>query len=165
MKTRVLFVCIGNAVRSQMAEGFAKTYGRDIVTPASAGLAPAASVDPTAARLMADIGIDISEQFSKHFLPMTRLPFEIVVNISGHPLPAPVSGRVIEWAVDDPVGRSDEDYRRARDLIQKKTLGLIDELRLAAPAVAQPVTATDTPGRLAIEAAPKRLLDRKRRLR
>lgn len=186
MKQRLLFVCVGNAVRSQMAEGFARAYGWDVCVPASAGVAPATRVDPNAVRLMGDIGIDISSGFPKHVAPMTRLGFDRIVNISGRPMPVEVSVPVIEWDVADPVGAPDDDYRRARDLIQKLTIGLIAQLRIEAgpssahaqavasaaspqavndapraakstPAAASPASASPT--------AAKVLLDRKRRLR
>ncbi len=157
MKHRVLFVCVGNAVRSQIAEGFAHAYGREVVAPASCGINPAGSIDVAAVRSMEDIGIDISEGFPKHFLAMSKMPFDLVVNISGYPLPGAVTAPVREWEVDDPVGLSDEDYRRARDLLQKLTLGLVDELRALAPPRPEPERREAHPSKL--------VLDRRRRLK
>ena len=109
MKKRVLFVCIGNAIRSQMAEGFARAYGWDCILPASGGLAPATGIDPTAVKIMADIGIDIGEQFPKQYQAVARMEFDQVINISGYPLPGNLLTCPVEvWEVDDPVGRSEE---------------------------------------------------------
>lgn len=159
MKSRLLFVCVGNAVRSQMAEGFARAYGWDCVAPASAGLTPATRVDPTAAKLMADIGIDIGEHFSKHYQAFSRMEFDLIVNISGHQLPGPApKSPVMHWDVEDPVGESEERYREARDLLQKLTLGLVDEIRKGQPVrVAANLPAKPAQGPM--------LMDRKRRLR
>ncbi|MDX2180867.1 MAG: hypothetical protein SFV18_14820 [Bryobacteraceae bacterium] len=158
MKARVLFVCVGNAIRSQMAEGFARVYGRGLVAPASAGVAPATRIDPRTVQLMDEIGIDVSEHFPKHAAAMTRLPFELIVNISGHDLPKGFTAPAIEWEVADPIGQSEEEYRRTRDRIQRLTLKLVDEIRAQAEAAPAP--------KPEIVAAPsKTILDRRRRLR
>ncbi len=102
---------------------------------------------------MDDIGIDISAGFPKHYAAMSRLPFEWLINISGEPIPEPAPARVIEWEVADPVGRAEGDYRIARDLIQKLTLGLVHQIR-AAPASQNEVKVTS-----------ELKLDRRRRLR
>lgn len=156
MKARVLFVCIGNAIRSQMAEGFARVYGRGIVAPASAGVAPATRIDPRTVQLMDEIGIDVSEHFPKHAAAMTRLPFELIVNISGHELPKGFSAPAIEWEVADPIGQSEEDYRRTRDRIQRLTLKLVDEIRAQAESASKPEP---------VAVVNKTMLDRRRRLR
>jgi len=156
VKARVLFVCIGNAIRSQMAEGFARVYGRGIVAPASAGVAPATRIDPRTVQLMDEIGIDVSEHFPKHAAAMTRLPFELIVNISGHELPKGFSAPAIEWEVADPIGQSEEDYRRTRDRIQRLTLKLVDEIRAQAESASKPEP---------VAVVNKTMLDRRRRLR
>lgn len=111
-----------------MAEGFARTYGRGAITPASAGLSPAMRVDPNAIKVMSDIGIDIGEHFPKPVEMMARMQFDLIVNISGHSLPVPFSAPVHVWEIADPVGRSEDEFRKARDLIQKLTIQLIDKL-------------------------------------
>jgi protein-tyrosine-phosphatase len=122
-----------------MAEGFARAYGRDVAKPASAGLTPALNVDPTAVRMMGEIGISIADAFPKHYRTVAdRLTFDLVINISGRPLPGGSAAPVREWEVSDPIGRSEEEYRRARDLIQRLTLTLLNELRAARPESARP---------------------------
>jgi arsenate reductase (thioredoxin) len=124
---RVLFVCVGNACRSQMAEGFARAYGKDVMTPESAGLAPAMVVPAETRQTMAEKNIDISAQFPK---PVNLFPsghFDKVVNISGYPIPGHPS--TLDWKVGDPIGGSAEQYRDARDQIEHLVMKLILDLR------------------------------------
>ena len=178
-KARVLFVCLGNAVRSQMAEGFARVYGRDVVVPASAGLTPAVGTDPAAIRVMGDIGINISESFPKLFGPMLKMDFDLIVNMSGRTLPGNVTAPVIDWPVVDPVGGPDEEYRKTRDLIQRLTLHLVDGVRAqieaaalqaaktapAAAPVAVAVSSTGQPPLPEANATPWPVLDHRRRIK
>ena len=124
---RVLFVCVGNACRSQMAEGFAHTYGKDVMAPHSAGLAPAMSVPAETLQIMAEKNIDISSQFPK---PVSLFPsghFDLVVNISGYPIPGyPLA---VEWKVNDPIGEPPEVYRATRDQVEQLVMKLILDLR------------------------------------
>jgi arsenate reductase len=149
---KVLFVCYGNAIRSQMAEGFARVYGRDFVAPASCGLYPAPSVDPRTVLVMDEIGIDIVEAFPKAYSALAKVPFDWVVNISGEPLPESPIGRVTEWDVADPVGGPEEAYRRTRDRIQKLTIELLERVR-------------NEPASAVTGMAPEWKLDRRRRWR
>jgi len=124
---RVLFVCVGNACRSQMAEGFARAYGQDVLKPESAGLAPAMLVPPETRQAMAEKNIDLSTHFPK---PVTLFPsdhFDLVVNLSGQPLRAfPAAS---EWKVRDPIGGTPEQYRAVRDQIEALVMKLIVQLR------------------------------------
>src|SRR5664279_1804883 len=110
---RVLFVCIGNACRSQMAEAFARAYGSDVVIPASAGLAPAMSVARDTRKVMAEKSIDLQAHFPKSVQHLSRVQFDLIVNISGSELPPEMAERsnVVEWEVDDPIGLPYEEHR------------------------------------------------------
>ena len=124
---RVLFVCVGNACRSQMAEGFAHKYGKDVMAPYSAGLAPAMVVPEETRQTMAEKNIDISAQFPKPVSLFPNANFDLVVNISGYPIPRyPLA---VEWKVNDPIGGSDDLYRATRDQIEQLVMKLILELR------------------------------------
>src|SRR5438128_8616968 len=128
---RVLFVCLGNACRSQMAEGFARTYGKDVMKPESAGLAPALTVPVETRETMAEKNIDISSQFPK---PMNIFPpghFGLVVNMSGYPIPG--IAKAMEWKVRDPIGGTAEQYRATRDHIEQLVMKLILDLRRKRP--------------------------------
>jgi arsenate reductase len=127
-RRRVLFVCVGNACRSQMAEAFARAYGADVMIPASAGLGPANRVMPDTIRAMLEKNLDVRDHFPKDLHHMLRLRFDLVVNLSGLPLPdcdAPIR----DWDVPDPVTMSYEDHCAVRDQIERLVMDLILELR------------------------------------
>ena len=128
-KTRVLFVCIGNSCRSQMAEAFARAYGADCIVPASAGIAPAFGVARDTRRAMAEKNIDMAGHFPKNLRYLGRAEFDLVINMSGSPLPPIGNARVVEWEVPDPIGREYEEHRDVRDTIERRVMTLIIELR------------------------------------
>ena len=129
-KKRILFVCIGNACRSQMAEAFARAYGSDILTVHSAGLAPAGSLPPLTRQTLSEKNISIDGQFPKGLESFGGEPFEVVVNMSGEPLPAAFGmARLIEWGVRDPIGESESVYRAVAAQIEGLVMRLIVELR------------------------------------
>ena len=130
-KKRVLFVCIGNSCRSQMAEGFARTLGGDVMIPASAGIAPAAVVAPDTLRAMDQKNIDLRDHFPKSLRQMARADFDLVINMTGSFLPKELKGRVIDWEVADPVFMEFAEHCEIRDAIEKLVMTLILELRAA----------------------------------
>jgi len=131
-KTRVLFVCIGNSCRSQMAEGFARTYGQDVMVAASAGLAPAPGVAQDTVHVMDEKNIDLRDQFPKSFYATDLAEFDLIVNMSGFELPAGLTTPARHWDVPDPIGEEYETHCEVRDLIERLVMGLILELRRAA---------------------------------
>jgi arsenate reductase len=128
---RVLFVCIGNACRSQMAEGFARTYGADVMIAASAGLGPAMSVARDTKAAMAEKGIDLRDHFPKAIRHLGRAQFDLVINMSGSEiLPEQVPGAaIVEWDVDDPVSMTFQEHCRIRDRIETLVMKLVLDLR------------------------------------
>lgn len=130
-RKRVLFVCIGNACRSQMAEGFARTYGSDVLIPASAGLSPAGYVARDTIHSMEEKGIDIRDHFPKTIRHLGRVPFDLMINMSGMGIPETLTGaaEVREWEVEDPVSLKYEEHCEIRDQIEKLVMTLIIELR------------------------------------
>jgi arsenate reductase len=129
-KKCVLFVCIGNACRSQMAEAFARCYGSDILTVRSAGLAPAGSLPPLTRQVLTEKNVSAEGQFPKGLAAVAGEPFEVVVNLSGESLPATFApARVIEWRVRDPIGQSESVYRDVAAQIEALVMRLILELR------------------------------------
>jgi arsenate reductase len=126
-KTKIVFVCIGNACRSQMAEGFARTYGSDILDVHSAGLYPAVAVPVETRTSMLERDIDISGQFPKDFRLYPRDYFDLIVNMSG----LEINGyeNVHNWPVADPYGSNSRTYRAVRDQIEHLVMDLILELR------------------------------------
>ena len=130
---RVLFVCIGNACRSQMAEAFARAYGGDVIIPASAGLAPAMNVARDTLNAMSEKGIDLRDHFPKTIRNLGRAQFDLVVNMSGAEIPPDeVPGaQFVEWDVEDPVFMEYEDHCKVRDEIERLVMQLILDLRQA----------------------------------
>jgi arsenate reductase len=128
-KTRVLFVCIGNSCRSQMAEAFARSYGNDVLIPASAGLAPAMTVAPDTVRAMLAKNLDLRDHFPKSLRHLSRSRFDLVVNMTGYPLPDDIGAPILEWAVDDPVAEDYEKHCDIRDEIECLVVGLVARLR------------------------------------
>ena len=128
-KTRVLFVCVGNACRSQMAEGFARKYGPDVVSPASAGLAPAVQVAPDTIRAMQEKNISLRDHFPKSLKQLRHFQFDLLVNMSGIELVAPAGAAVRTWPVRDPVAENYDVHCQVRDEIETLVMNLILELR------------------------------------
>ena len=126
---RVLFVCIGNSCRSQMAEAFARAYGGDVIVPASAGVAPASRVAPDTLSAMDEKGLDLRDHFPKHVRHLNRIEFDLVVNMSGEELPESMTCPVREWDVEDPVSLSYDDHCLVRDDIERRVMDLILQFR------------------------------------
>jgi arsenate reductase len=131
-KKRVLFVCLGNACRSQMAEGFARTYGSDAMLPASAGLTPATGIPPDTVRAMLEKNIDLRDHFPKGMRHLGKsAEFDLIINMSGFYLPGTFTARIVDWEVPDPVSMDYAEHCKVRDLIERNVMNLIVELRRA----------------------------------
>ena len=126
---RVLFVCVGNACRSQMAEAFARAYGSGVLVPASAGWSPAQAVPADTARAMDEKHLDLTGQVPKSLLDMVGAKFDLIVNMSGRPL-RPIGGAEVRiWQVPDPIGMDYQGHCAVRDHIERLVMYLIEELR------------------------------------
>ena len=88
-----------------MAEGFARTYGSDVLVSRSAGLAPATFISPLTVKMMAEKNIDLREHFPKDLGILSSEKFDVLVNISGNKLPGDMDIPVLEWKVEDPYRR------------------------------------------------------------
>jgi arsenate reductase len=139
-KVKILFLCTGNSCRSQMAEGWARHLKAEAIQAYSAGI-EARGLDPRAVQVMAEAGVDISTQSSKHLEALAGVDFDYVVTVCDHATehcPAfPGKTRVVHVAFDDPPklaerARSEEEvlshYRRVRDEIKAFVLQLPDAL-------------------------------------
>jgi arsenate reductase (thioredoxin) len=123
----VLFVCIGNACRSQMAEAFARAYGADVLDVQSAGLSPAPLIPPLTRKVLADRNVSMGDHFPKG-LETVRGRVDVLVNMSGLPLAVEAS-RVLNWPVQDPIGQTEMTYRNVAAQIEDLVMRLILELR------------------------------------
>jgi arsenate reductase len=140
--TNVLFLCIGNSCRSQMAEGFARTYGSDVMVPFSAGLSPAPIIQPLTKQVMLAKNISIGDQYPKDVAELLTQDFSMIINITGRTLPIRAATEVREWAVEDPIGQSEEIYIKVRDQLEALVMKLILDLRRRFPKEQAPQLAT-----------------------
>jgi arsenate reductase len=128
-KARVLFVCFGNACRSQIAEGFARHYGHDVMEVSSAGLTPLESVPAQTRMVMLERNIPIDGQYCKGVEVYREGGFDLVINMSGTILPKFLHPNERRWNVADPYRLSDGVFRQVRDDLEQRVLELVKELR------------------------------------
>lgn len=112
-----------------MAQGFAKCYGSDVMHAESAGLSPAAIIQPLTYEVMQEKNISLDGQFAKDLASVGVSNFQMLVNMSGVKLPSRIPIEVREWKVEDPIGREPEVYRDVRDQVEHLVMRLILELR------------------------------------
>jgi protein-tyrosine-phosphatase len=128
MKT-ILFVCVENSNRSQMAEAFAGLYSCDRVTPYSAGSRPSGKINPKAIAAMREIGYDLTSHQSKGLDEFNGKPIDIVVTMGcGDACPLVQAKRRINWDIPDPRNMPPDEFRKVRDLIEKKVRALLKRL-------------------------------------
>jgi arsenate reductase (thioredoxin) len=128
-KPSVLFVCVHNAGRSQMAAGFLSALAGDRVRVLSAGSLPADDVNPVAVQAMAEIGIDIVGQQPKLLTAETVRASDVVITMGcGDACPVFPAKRYEDWALDDPAGQPLEKVRPVRDDIRRRVERLLTEL-------------------------------------
>lgn len=125
----ILFLCVHNAGRSQMAAGFARALGGDHVDVYSGGSEPAEAVNTVAVEAMAELGIDIREQLPQPWSDEIVRAADIVVTMGcGDACPVFPGKRYLHWELEDPSGREIDDVRRIRDDIRSRVQRLLDEL-------------------------------------
>jgi protein-tyrosine-phosphatase len=125
----VLFVCVHNAGRSQMAAGLLDHHARGRVLVRSAGSAPADELDPAVVQAMREIGIDISKEYPKPLTEESVRASDVVITMGcGDACPIYPGKRYEDWALDDPAGKTVEAVRPIRDEIDRRVRGLLAEL-------------------------------------
>jgi arsenate reductase len=130
----VLFVCVHNAGRSQMAAGWLRHLAGDSVEVRSAGSLPADQVNPAAVAAMAEVGIDISDQQPKVLTTDAVQASDVVITMGcGDACPVFPGTRYLDWALDDPAGKGVAAVRPIRDEIEIRIRGLLTELLPARP--------------------------------
>jgi len=128
-KPTVLFVCVHNAGRSQMAAGFMNSLGAGRVEVLSAGSAPKDSINPIAVEAMQEVGIDISNNVPKVLTPEAVQESDAVITMGcGDACPFYPGKRYEDWVLDDPAGQGIESVRVIRDDIKKRVEQLLSEL-------------------------------------
>ena len=128
-KPEVLFVCVHNAGRSQMAAGLLQHRAHGAVVVRSAGSAPADTVNPAVVAAMAEVGIDIAQEFPKPLTTEAVEASDVVITMGcGDACPVFPGKRYLDWKLDDPAGQDLATVRRIRDEIDGKVRRLLDEL-------------------------------------
>ena len=131
-RTRVLFLCIGNACRSQMAEAIARHRASDVIEASSAGLVPYGEIPHTTLTVLGEIGISVEGQTSKPLRPEDISEADIVINMTGRPgaaIFAEPAAKIEDWDVGDPYGFHLAVYRAIRDEIERRVEDLARRLR------------------------------------
>jgi len=125
----VLFVCVHNAGRSQMAAGLLAHHAKGRVNVRSAGSAPANEINPAAVAAMAEIGIDIAQEYPKPLTDEFARAADVLITMGcGDACPVFPGKRYLDWELEDPAGQGVEAVRPIRDEIERRVLALLAEL-------------------------------------
>ncbi|HWM64098.1 MAG TPA: arsenate reductase ArsC [Solirubrobacterales bacterium] len=125
----VLFVCVHNAGRSQMAAGLLTKLGEGRIDVRTAGSAPADEINPVAVEAMGEIGIDLSQEFPKPLSDEAVRAADVVITMGcGDACPVYRGKRYEDWELEDPAGKSLEAVRGIRDEIGRRVEGLLADL-------------------------------------
>ena len=132
-RARVLFVCLGNACRSPMAEAIALRDAADVIEPSSAGLTPLGRIEPMTKQTLSKNGFSSDELWSKTLLKAALETADIVINMTGRPKETTFKGasKVEDWVVQDPYGADAELYQRIFEHIEQRVGELAGRLRNA----------------------------------
>jgi arsenate reductase len=128
-KKKIVFVCVENARRSQMAEGFANAFGQGRLEVYSGGSSPSSQIDPLVIEVMKEKGIDLSGKRPKGLndLPPVEMDYLITMGCE-ETCPAILAKKIIEWEIPDPKGKPIDFFREARNTIENKVKALLEEI-------------------------------------
>ena len=128
-RKRVLFVCVENSCRSQIAEAFARMHGAGAIEPHSAGSKPSGQVNPKAIESMRELGYDLSRHDSKSLSDIPAFEYDVAVTMGcGDACPNVRAKQREEWAIPDPKAMSSEEFRKVRNRIEDKVKALLANL-------------------------------------
>jgi len=126
---KVLFVCVENSNRSQMAEAFARMLGGDRIEAASSGSRPSGRINPKAVAAMQELGYDLTTHASKGLEAFNGQPVDVAVTMGcGDECPLVLAEKRVDWKIPDPREMTPEQFREVRDLIGKKVRELLATL-------------------------------------
>jgi protein-tyrosine-phosphatase len=133
---RVLFVCVENANRSQMAEAFARMLGGAAVEAYSAGSRPSGMVNPKAVEVMSELGYDLSVHGSKSLDELPQVEFDFVATMGcGDACPMVRAKQRADWSIPDPKHLPPGEFRAVRDLIRDKVKATLKEMGVSSNVV------------------------------
>lgn len=126
---RIVFVCVENARRSQMAQGFAEIFGKEKLEVYSAGSRPSFQIDPLVVEVMKEKGIDLSIKKPKSLndLPPVEMDYLVTMGCE-ETCPAVLAKKIIDWEIPDPKGKSVDVFREVRDIIENRLKNLFEEI-------------------------------------
>ena len=128
-KPAILFLCVHNAGRSQMAAGFARRMAGGRVVIHSAGTSPGEHLNPAVVEVMREKGIDITDQRPQVLTEQMGRNADVIVTMGcGDTCPVYPGKRYLDWELTDPAGKSLDEVRPIRDDIERRVAGLLDEL-------------------------------------
>jgi arsenate reductase len=130
-KANILFVCVGNSCRSQIAEGYGRAWGNSVMDARSAGTHAIDTIGPEIREVMAEEGIDISGQRPKQITDRVVSWADRVIVLGGAPeliYPDLLRGKMVSWPTPDPYGQPVGEARKVRDLIKTRVTDLIINL-------------------------------------
>jgi arsenate reductase len=128
-KPEILFLCVHNAGRSQMAAGFARALAEDRVTVHSAGTAPGDELNPAVVAVMREKGIDITAQVPQVLTTAMGLSADVIITMGcGDTCPVYPGKRYLDWELTDPAGKTIDEVRPIRDDIERRVAALLGEL-------------------------------------
>ena len=128
-KIKIVFVCVENARRSQMAQGFAEAFGEGKIEVYSAGSRPSSHIDLLVIEVMKEKGIDLSARRPKSLDDLPPIEMDYLVTMGcEETCPAVSAKRMIEWEIPDPKGKSIDDIRKIRDMLEAKVKMLLEEV-------------------------------------
>ena len=129
MKKNILFVCIENSNRSQMAQAFAIIHGGDRVNAYSAGSRPSGRINPKAIAAMKELGYDLSTHDSKSLDEIPKVEYEYAVTMGcGDACPFVIAKNREDWSIPDPRDMDETEFRKVRDLIEVKIKDLLQKM-------------------------------------
>ena len=128
-RKRIIFVCVENSNRSQMAEAFARIHGGDRVEAFSAGSRPSGRVNPKAVEAMREVSYDLSTHQSKSLQEVAGIEFDVAVTMGcGDECPFITAKRRADWSIPDPKEMDSDQFRGVRALIEAKVKELLASL-------------------------------------
>ncbi len=128
-RKNILFVCVENSNRSQMAQGFATLHGKNLVNAYSAGSRPSGKINPKAIKAMKELGYDLNSHESKSLEEIPKVEYEFAITMGcGDECPFVNARQREDWNIPDPRDMDETQFREVRDLIEQKVKALLEKI-------------------------------------